>query len=116
MKTSSCKAKGRNLQNIVAKALDEKYNYDPEKQYFNFRPALMGESGEDIKVIELIDAYKCPFGWSIECKNQENWSIAQWWKQAVANTKKDRKPLLVIKKNHHEPLVVMRFSDWLELI
>lgn len=110
MKTSSCKAKGRSLQNFVAKALNEKYNT------LDFRPAIMGEKGMDIK-FPYYREFK--FDWAIECKNQEKWNISEFWKQAVANTPEPNepfKPLLVIKKNRHEPLVVLRFSDWLELI
>lgn len=111
MKTSSCKAKGRSLQNLVATELNKmsKERFDAEAFY----PAIMGESGKDIKMDIMMATV---FPWDVECKNQENWSIPQWWKQAVANTEEGRKPLLVIKKNRQEPLVVMRFSDWLELL
>jgi putative heme iron utilization protein len=103
MKTKSCKAKGRRLQNMVADALNGKKGYA-------CRPAIMGESGADIKwLVEFAPKM------SIECKNQESWNVPEFWKQAAANAKDD-KPVLVLKKNNHEALVVMRFEDWMELI
>ena len=141
MKTSSCKAKGRNLQNLIAKELLEGYyshkfivrdsmfnergqllpEYKIKDNFYkathlvadDIKPAIMGESGVDIK---FSPSAKKIIPWDVECKNQENWSIPSWWKQTIANTKEGRKPLLVIKKNHQEPLVVMRWSDFKELL
>ncbi len=116
MKTSSCKAKGQKLQKFVVYALRETYGYDPyvESCFEGIIQANpMGNSGRDIK---LAGEAQREIDFDIECKNCETWSIPSFWKQTVANTGKDRKPLLVLKKNHHEPLVVMRFEDWLELI
>ena len=130
MKTSSKKAKGRNLQNFIADQLTFKYYpvqttpdgkpcllnvLFPEMGWMlsEFRPAIMGEGGVDIKMGK--DA-KEKFPFDIECKNQENWSIPAWWKQTTANTENGRKPLLVIKKNRHEPLVVLRWSDFKEML
>jgi len=107
MKTSSAKGKGRRLQNFVAEQLNNKYNT------LDFRPAIMGESGTDIKPS---NALKEKYPWDIECKNQEKWNIPEFWKQTTANTEEGRKPLLVVKKNRHEALVIMRFSDWMEMI
>lgn len=103
MKTSSCKAKGRNLQNFIAKELNELYGGE------SFRPAIMGERGVDIKVESNM---KEQFPYDIECKNQESWNIPQWWKQTIINTSEDRKPLLIVKKNYQEPLVIMRWEDF----
>ena len=124
MKTSSKKAKGRSLQNFIAKELCEKevfyrdYRITESSTWLeqdekHFKPAIMGESGVDIK---LSPQAKKIFPYDIECKNQENWSIPTWWKQTVANTEEGRKPLLVIKKNRQEPLVVLRWKDFKELI
>lgn len=131
MKTSSKKAKGRALQNFVANELYSRYSprfwsrtSDTSKGLEIFkqenkchpddiRPAIMGESGTDIKLSPLAKKY---IPYDIECKNQENWSIPSWWRQTVANTEEGRKPLLVIKKNRHEPLVVMWWEDFKELL
>lgn len=111
MKTRSAKAKGRRLQDFVVKELLQKF--DEKLVEGDIRPAIMGESGRDIKLSPMAMKF---VGYDIECKNAENWSIPSWWKQTKANTREGRKPLLVIKKNHHEPLVVMRWSDFKELL
>jgi homoserine kinase len=107
---ASKKARGRNLQNLIAAELMELFE---EFAFDEIKPAIMGESGVDIKMSPLARS-KIP--WDIECKNQETWSIPAWWKQTTTNTGEGRKPLLVVKKNRHEPLVVMRWSDFKELI
>lgn len=107
MRVSSRKAKGRKLQNTVASLLRNKYREVLEAE--DIRPALMGESGVDIK---LSPQAKKIIPWDVECKNQEKWNVEEWWKQTVNNTCEGRKPLLVIKKNRHEELVVLRLSDW----
>lgn len=123
MKTSSAKGKGRRLQNFVAQSLSDKtYHYGvPRDPYYEFwkpregdiKPVLMGGSGVDIQLSPIAKDW---IPYDIECKNQEKWNIPQWWKQTTANTEEGRKPLLIVGKNRHEPLVVMRFEDWLELI
>lgn len=73
----------------------------------------MGESGTDIR---LSPSAKKLLAYDIECKNTERLDINRYWKQTIDNTalESGRKPLLIWKKNHQEPLVIMRFSDWLE--
>ena len=111
MRTSSKKAKGRTLQNLVAKELLECFSDSLVEG--DIKPILMGGSGVDIQLSPLAMSI---IPWDIECKNQETWSIPLWWKQTTTNTGEGRKPLLVIKKNHHEPLVVVSWSDFKELI
>ena len=120
MNTRTCKAKGRRLQNKVAKDLNNKLFYDYgsvesdwKPKEGDIKPAIMGESGRDIILSPKAEEW-IPF--DIECKNCETWSVPKWWKQAVVNAKEGRKPLLVMKKNRHEELVVMRWKDLLELL
>ena len=111
------------LQNKVAERLREKLKdkleyhgveTDEESLASAIKPAIMGESGVDI---HLDFPSRRELGnWSIECKNQEKWNIPSFWKQTTENTSKNSKPLLVIKKNREEPLVVLRFEDFLELL
>lgn len=57
-----------------------------------------------------------PFGdWLIECKRRASIGIYQWFGQCVAACGK-RKPLLVIRADKRENLVVMRLTDFLELV
>ena len=119
MKTSSRKAKGRALQDYITHQLRGRFCVSDDSNEKGFpkdsdiQPAIMGESGVDIKLYGLA---KEVFPFDIEAKNQETWSIPSWWKQTTTNTEEGRKPLLVIKKNRHEPLVVLRWEDFKELI
>ena len=109
MKSSSVKAKGRRLQNQVRDIIRERF---PQLEPDDVKPALMGESGNDIK---LSPAARKVFPFSIECKNQESVSIWSWWKQTVKNLDKGTKPLLFFTRNHHETLVTMRMDDFFDL-
>lgn len=109
MKTRSKKNKGVRLQNFVVERLKEVFGFND----LDIRPAIMGESGADVKVSS--EAIK-EFPFSIECKNQERWNIVQFFNQAIDNTLPDTYPLLVVKKNRQEPLVVLRFGDFLDYI
>ena len=109
MNVRSKKNKGVRLQNYVVKRLIEVFGFDE----LDVKPAVMGETGVDI---HLSKQALQEFPFSIECKNQERWNVTQFFKQAVDNTLPDTYPLLVVKRNRHEPLAVLRFEDFLELV
>jgi len=116
MKTRSCKNKGARLQNFIVDNLRKKFKADQDAEsrlegIIQSNP--MGNSGRDVKLAGWMQD-ELPF--DIEAKNCETWSVPQWWRQTVENTGKNRKPLLVMKKNRHPVLVVMRFEDWLDLL
>ena len=99
MKTSSAKAKGRNLQKWVVSQLVEHLGANPED--IESRP--MGSSGED--VIMGVQTREL-FPYSIECKNQEKVNVWSAYEQAESNCK-GYEPVVVIKKNRKKPLVVI---------
>ena len=70
MKTASRKAKGRRLQNKIRDLLIEHFSDELEDD--DIRCAIMGESGEDLK---LSPAARKLIPYSIECKNQEKLNI-----------------------------------------
>lgn len=107
MKTSSAKAKGRRLQDFVVKELRDWFGWNE----FQIQPAIMGESGVDIKLgWEQMQT----FPWDIECKNVERINIWSCLKQAEDNARKGRKPLLVFTKNRTPTYVAMRWEDFKE--
>jgi len=115
MNTRSRKQKGSKLQNLLAEKLREKFKLDEGLERFDgdIQPKMMGGAGVDI----VLSPYaKKIIPYDFECKNQESWSIPNWWQQAVANTREGRKPALVISKNRHEPLVIIRLEDFLETL
>ena len=89
MKTASKKAKGRKLQNDVRDCLLQTF---PELEQDDIRTAVMGESGEDIK---LSPAAQRLIPYSFECKNQERLNIWSSLEQAEDNCN-DRKTLSVM--------------------
>ena len=107
MKTSSAKAKGRNLQKKVRELLIEHLGVDPEE----IESRSMGAGGEDLIMAK---AARNLFPYSIECKNQEALNIWAAYKQAEENCK-GYEPLAVIKRNHHKPLAVLDLETFILL-
>lgn len=111
MKTSSCKAKARALQNAVREMIAAIL---PDEFKCQSRTAIMGETGTDIK---LVSKAREIFPWAVECKNQERLSLWDAWGQTTENAVKEQlKPLLFVKKNRTDILVVLKATDFFELI
>ena len=108
MKPSSAKAKGRALQDWIRKKLIEEFNIHED----DIKTAVMGESGEDIKMARAARE-KFPFG--IEAKNVEKLNVWQAYEQACENSG-DYEPLVVMKKNRKKPLIVMDAEAFIELM
>ena len=108
MKTQSRKAKGRRLQQQFMQLLIEKLDIDPE----DIESRSMGASGEDLIMSK---AARNKFPYSVECKNQERMNIWSAWEQAN-NNKGIYEPLVVIKKNGVNPLIVVDAENFLEMI
>ena len=107
MKTSSAKAKGRNLQKKIRELLIEHLNIDPE----DTESRSMGAGGEDLIMAR---AARIAFPYSIECKNVEKLNVWEAYKQAKENSK-DYEPLVVMKKNNHKALVVLDAEHFVQI-
>ena len=115
MKTSSCKAKGRRLQQWVAGKISEITEILSGKDA-QIESREMGQSGTDIKLYGKA-AELFPF--SIECKNQESWGVHKWIKQAESNRKIGTDWIIFAKRNRQDPVVIMdadRFMDIYEQV
>jgi len=108
MLTSSAKAKGRRLQQKFMQLLIEKLDIDPE----DIESRSMGAGGEDLIMSK---AARNKFPYSIECKNQEKLNIWSAWEQANSN-KGLYDPIVVIKKNGVNPLVVLDAENFLDYV
>lgn len=109
--TKAAKAKARVLQNLVAEDIRSMY---PVLDGTDVHPALMGESGIDIKLSNHARQF---FGFAVECKNTEILNIWNALKQAEANgTKEKLTPLVVFKRNLSQPYVAMSWEVFKELI
>ena len=109
MKASSAKGKGRRLQNYLR---DKLYDYFPSLRDGDIKGAVMGESGEDIK---LSPAAKDLIPYSFECKNQERLNIWVSLNQADGNAD-GRIPVLVFKRNRTKTYAAIDLEAFLELI
>jgi SRSO17 transposase len=103
------KAKGRDFQKEIAEIIRTAFNL--EERDVVSTPASV--SGEDILLSEKA---KNLFPFNIEAKRQEKWNIPAWWKQTTDNSKDNRKPLLVFRRNHGETLCCLKFEDFMRLI
>ena len=107
IKIRSAKAKGRNLQNWVAKKIScllgiPFANQDDEALIASRQ---MGQAGTDV-ILRGEALKKFPF--SIECKSCEQWNIPAFIKQAKKNTIKGTNWLLFLKrKSLKSPIVVL---------
>ena len=109
MKPQSAKAKGRNLQKWMRDLILENFSHLEED---DVRSTSMGCSGEDL---QLSPAARRSFPYSVEAKNCERLNVWGAYEQAAANSGK-HEPLLVMKKNHKKPLVVLDAEAFMDLV
>jgi len=107
MNPSSAKAKGRRLQQWVRDQLIEHLEVHPE----DIESRSMGAGGEDLIMAR---AARSKFPHSIECKNVEKLNIWDAYSQACANCG-EYEPVLFIKKNNKNPLVVVDAEYYINL-
>ena len=103
MKTSSKKGKGRRLQNYVVEQLANTFTVLEDD---DIKPAIMGESGEDIK---LSPAARKLIPYSFECKNQERLNIWSSLTQAKDNSN-GFSPILIFKRNRSNVYACIDFE------
>ena len=109
MKTSSAKAKGRRLQQTVAKAICKAFDL-PES---DVKSLPMGAQGCDVW---LSGAALLKFPFSVECKNVEKLNVWKAWEQAEANSIQSGHPLVVFSRNRSKVLAVIEFDTLLGLL
>ena len=108
--TATRKQKAREHQQSIAKMIQCTFKLPAE----DLVSRSMGSPGLDIMLSERARAV-FPFG--IECKRTEKLSIPAWWKQCEENAKKEGlMPMLVYRQNHGRAMVVMQFTDLLEIM
>ena len=108
-KTSSKKAKGRSLQDWIVQKLYETF---PSLRDGDIKPAIMGESGEDVK---LSPTARDSFPFSVEAKNTERLDLWGSFKQAEANSG-EHTPILFFKRNRSDVMVALKAEDFLNII
>ncbi len=110
MKTASCKAKGRRLQNMVAAMIREKFSLPEE----DVRPVPMSSEGADI---QLSNRARLIFPFAVECKNQERLNIWEAIKQAKKHGDNTcLTPLVVFTRNREDVYVSLPLEDFMDLL
>ena len=116
MKTSSAKAKARNLQKLVVMKLRKHYGLDEEfgnDCYIgDIQSVPMGMSKEDI-LLSPKASKVVPF--SVECKNQEKLNVWSALLQCETNSK-GKVPLLVFKRNRSKVYACLELDELLRLL
>jgi hypothetical protein len=109
MKTSSAKAKGRRLCQIVRDSLLKKFT---QLQPADIVVTSSGDTGEDLKLSPFA---RNLFPISIECKNHAKFSVYKHYEQAKRNAKQ-YEPMVVIKQNNSDPLVIISLDFLMTLL
>ena len=111
MTVKSAKAKGRRLQQMVRDLILDTF---PHLELdTDVRSAIMGETGEDIK---LSSKARQVFPYSVECKSLKKIAVYNYYDQAAANTPKECTPLVVLKQDRRKPLVLVDLEKFMELV
>ena len=112
MKPSSAKQKGRLLQLWVR---DHILLYNKKLTLDDVRSTGMGQTGADIQ-LSAIAKREFPFG--IECKSHAREAVQRYYEQAeehVKGSKEPLYPLVVLKENGKDPLVVVEAALFIQI-
>jgi hypothetical protein len=107
LKPQSAKAKGRKLQQKVRDELIARLNLQAD----DVKSTSMGAAGEDV---QLSPFARLRFPHSIECKARAKIAVYEWYKQAKENAG-GHSPIVVIKQDRSDPLVVISLEDFMKL-
>lgn len=108
MKPQSAKAKGRKLQQWVADKVKILFGLGDR----DVKSTSMGVSGADVQLSELAFLN---FPYEVECKSYAKIAVYKWWEQAIARQDQGE-PLLIIKQNRSNPLVIMSWDHFEKLL
>lgn len=76
------------------------------------RSTSMGASGVDILLSPLAQS---KFPWAVECKSVAKIASYSYYEQAVDNSTDKLKPLVVMKANGKQPMVMLSLDHFMEL-
>lgn len=110
MKTQSCKAKGRKLQQETVATIKQAF---PELKDNDVQSVSMGTNGEDIVMSPLAESV---FPYSVECKNVERLNIWKAIEQSEGNAPRGKTPLLAIRKNRTKAFAVVPWDHFMNLV
>ena len=109
MRNSSRKAKSTKLQNMVRAKILKAF---PHLKKRDVDTAKEGQSGPDI-LLSRIAVKLCPYNFEVKSQNRMK-TIYDFYKQASKKTKLT--PIVVMKMNARQPLVVLDLDHFFTLI
>jgi Holliday junction resolvase len=108
MEPKSVKAKGKNFERKIAKAINEAFGTNSARRT-PCSGALDSFPGDVCLLPEPIHDF------TIECKNQERMNLWKWIAQAERESV-GKTMALVFSRNRSDTYVCMRFDEWLRLL
>lgn len=109
MNVRSAKAKGKRLENLVVNRIKEAFNLGPD----DIRVNIGAENGADVK---LSAKAKARFPFSVECKARNSFTTLYGFYDQARSHYPELVPLVVLKEDRKEPLVLLNFDMFLTLI
>lgn len=94
------RARGAGFEREIVNALRDSLGVDCKRNLDQVR-----DGGDDIKL--------APY--SIECKRRARIAIYDWWEQAVKSAGKDLRPVLMVRADRKQTLVVISLDEFLRL-
>ncbi len=110
MTPQSIKKKGQRLAKLVRETVLSTF---PILHEGDVRVTPSGVNGADLM---LSRKAKDLFPFSVEAKTRQSIVIYDWWAQTNRNTEEGTDPLLVVKADHKEPLVIMDVRTFTRII
>lgn len=107
--THSAKAKGRQLQQLVADRIRKAFPFLTHDDCFS-NP--MSRGGEDVV---MTNTTRDVFPFSVECKRFAKFAMYKIMSQAEYNAPPGTEPIVVIRGDHEKALVVMDFEAFMSL-
>jgi len=111
MRNSSRKAKATKLQNIIRSKILKAF---PHLKKRDVDTAQEGQSGPDI-LLSRIAKKLCPYQFEIKSQNRMK-TVYNFYKQASKKIPKNLEPVVVMKMNSRDPLVVIDVDHFFDLI
>lgn len=108
MLTSSAKAKGRALAKWLRNRILDQF---PALTADDVRVTSSGAGGEDVT---LSSGARRVLPYQFECKSYRRFAVYDAYDQAVSHG--PHTPVVVIKQNGRDPLVILHLDDWLDLV
>lgn len=84
----------------------------PNLEEDDVKSQSMGAFGMDVLLSPA--AQRC-FPWAVECKSRAAIAVYSFYEQAVANKTDKLNPLVVMKANRKQPLVLLSLDDFMRL-